>query len=224
MNQHFFRDLEQLKKDLLYMGALVEEAIRQAIAALCDRRGDLVEEVLRGDRRIDHQETHIEEVSLHVLALHQPVARDLRFILTVMKVCNELERMGDHAKNIAEAAEFLCDHDPLPVYRDLQSMSQSTLDMVTRSLDALVNLDTELARHVREQDDVVDNAYAATLQHLSEAMQSDPAVVERGLRALNAARNLERVADIATNIAKDVIFLVEGEIVRHRGDEQPAAR
>jgi len=218
MTVAFQRDLDHLKQELLSMGTKVEAAIRKSMAALVKQRPELVAEVISGDRAIDHQETAIEEGCLRVLALHQPVARDLRLILTVIKVNNELERMGDHAKNVAEAAEYLCKHESLPVYQDLDHMSVAAMRMVHEALQALIAQDTDLARHVRGEDDEVDDAYGDTLTHLSEVMQRSGDMVERGLHVMTAARNIERIADIATNIAKDVIFLVEGRIVRHRGD------
>ena len=215
MTAHFLNDLDHTYKDLLSMGGMVEDAIRKATSALVDRRAELVDVVIEGDKRIDASENNIEEHCLHMLALHQPVAKDLRIILTVMKVNNELERIGDHAKNIAEAADFLCKHEPITIYQELIQMSETTLEMLKDSLDALLKQDKDLAQAVRDRDDEVDAVYVSMMKHISADMEQYPQMVQRGLRAIAAARNLERVADIATNICKDVQFLVNGEIIRH---------
>jgi phosphate transport system protein len=213
---HLLRDLEHLKKEILTVGALVEEATDKAIAALVDRRAALAEEVLKGDDRIDHKEVEVEEECLKVLALHQPVAADLRFIVAVLKVNNDLERMGDLAVNVAERAAFLATHEPLPVALDFPAMGDMVRGMVRDVLDALVRLDTELARSVWSRDDHVDEMNRRMFHVLEDLMQRDPSTVERALHTLNASRQLERMADLATNIAEDVLFMVLGEVVRHR--------
>jgi phosphate transport system protein len=232
---HLQRDLERLKKELLDLGARVEEQVTRAISALTDRRTDLAEQVLQGDRAIDMKEILVEEECLKVLALHQPVANDLRFIVTVMKVNNDLERMGDLAVNVAERASYIATHDPLPVAMDFPGMGRKVQEMLRESLDALVRTDTALARKVCASDDVVDEYNRRMFDLLQPLMQSRPDAVRRAIHVLSASRHLERIADLATNIAEDVIFMVDGEVVRHRteqyGDEarpdapsEPSAR
>jgi len=213
---HLLRDLDHLRRQVLVVGSLVEEATEKAISALVDRRPALAEEVLRGDDRIDRKEVEVEEECLKVLALHQPVAADLRFIITVMKVNNDLERMGDLAVNVAERAAFLSTHEPLQVRVDFTAMGGLVRGMLHDGLDALVRLDTDLARAVWSRDDEVDVANRTIRETLEDLMQSDPSTVERALHTLSASRSLERLADHATNIAEDVLFMVLGEVARHR--------
>jgi phosphate transport system protein len=213
---HLLRDLEHLKKQVLAVGALVEEATDKAISALVDRRPGLAEEVIQGDDRIDRKEVEVEEECLKVLALHQPVAADLRFIITVLKVNNDLERMGDLAVNVAERAAFLSTHEPLPLRVDFPSMGDLVRGMLRDALDALVRLDTDMARQVWSRDDQVDAANRSIRESIEDLMESDSTTVERALHTLSASRNLERIADHATNIAEDVLFMVLGEVARHR--------
>lgn len=213
---HLHRDMDELKRELLATGGRVEEAIQQATTALHGRRGDLAREVMAGDAEIDRREVELEEMALKILALHQPVAVDLRFIAVVMKVNNDLERMADYAVNIAERAAFLVDHPPLRVPDRLEKMTDAALGMVRDSLDAFVNGDAKAAWEVTARDDVVDRYNVEIIQELRRTMEDDPATVERALHLFSASRYLERIADLATNVAEDVIYMVEGEIVRHR--------
>lgn len=216
MSKHLQRDLESLKRELLVMGSLVEESINKAITALAKRRPELAEEVLAGDDVIDQKEVKIDEECLKILALHQPVATDLRFVISVMKVNNDLERMGDLAINIAERASYLTVQEPIGVPLDFNRMLELVQEMVRESLDALVNLDTELASKVLRQDDEVDSINAAMFGLLEDLMYHNPETINRAIHTLSCSRHLERIADLATNIAEDVIFLVDGEVVRHR--------
>jgi phosphate transport system protein len=216
MTKHLLRDLEQLKKALLSVGAVVEGAIHAATTALLDRRTSLAEEVIKGDAEIDRREVAIEEDCLKILALHQPVALDLRFLITVLKVNNDLERMGDLAVNIAERALFLARHPPLPRPEGFDRMVDCARRMVDDCLRALVEQDTAVARRVLAADDEVDAIHRRMFDAMRDLMLRDPKNIERGINILSASRNLERIADQATNIAEDVLFLVEGEIIRHR--------
>jgi len=216
MSKHLQRDLDALKNEILAMGAMVEEATNKAIIALSDRRPELADAVRDGDSIIDQKEVEVEESCLKVLALHQPVAADLRFIVAVMKVNNDLERMGDLAVNIAKRASYLCSHPAISVSVPIQDLGDKVRTMVRESLDALVNLDVALAHRVRSEDDAVDNINAGFFVKLQAAMHADPDIIERAINLLSASRHLERIADHATNIAEDVIFMVEGEIVRHQ--------
>jgi len=216
MSKHLLHDLDQLKKDLLTMGSMVEEAANKAIASLVQRRPELAAEVLAGDDLIDRKELEVEDKCLKMLALHQPVAGDLRFIVGCIKVNNDLERMGDLAQNIAERAAFLATHDPLDVDLDFDRMVEQVRSMVSRGLDALVNLDTRLARAVCSEDDQVDHYNKQMFTQLQDLMARRPETIERAVQLLSVSRHLERIADLATNIAEDIVFMVEGEVIRHR--------
>ncbi|HEX9693155.1 MAG TPA: phosphate signaling complex protein PhoU [Gemmatimonadales bacterium] len=221
MSKHLERDLDLLRKSLLEVGTKVEAAAQTSIRALSERRADLAEAVIGRDNEIDRMEVLLEEECLKVLALHQPVASDLRFVIGVMKVNNDLERMGDQAVNIAERAIFLAEREPLGFPPDFHRMMDAVQKMVSSALDAHVNLDTGLARSVGRMDDEVDDIHRAMFDTLQQRMQEDPATVERAVAYLSASKELERIADLATNIAEDAVFMVEGEVVRHRGSEQP---
>ena len=166
------------------------------------------------------REVAIEEECLKILALHQPVASDLRFVVGVMKVNNDLERMGDQAVNIAEHAKFIAENPPLGVPLDYHRMADVVRTMVRSSLDAQVNRDTDLARKVCLMDDEVDQLHSGMFEVLEARMKQDPDEIERAVRYLSASRDLERIADLATNIAEDVVFMVEGEVIRHRDIDQ----
>ena len=215
MTIHFLRDLEKLKKEILTLGSMVEEATRKAIISLIERRPELAEEVIAGDSVIDAKELDVEDIVLKILALHQPVAIDLRFIIVVMKVNNDLERIGDLAANIAERSAYLIQHEPIDVQADLRKMTSAVLEMLRNSLDALVNSDAKLARKVIDQDNEVDEIHRKMWRGLQDLMCSDPAFAKRAATTQSAIYHLERIADHTTNIAEDVIFLTSGEVVRH---------
>ncbi len=215
MSKHMQRDLEFLKKQLLLMGGMVEEATDLAISAIIDRRSDLAIQVQAGDDAIDAKELEVEDHCLKMLALHQPVASDLRFLITVLKVNNDLERMGDLAKNIAERAAVLCEQPPIEGAQDFRRMAERVRWMVHECIDALVERDVERARKVCFDDREVDEENRRRFVQLQEVMKRDPANVERAVSLLSVSRHLERIADHATNIAEDVVFLVDGEVIRH---------
>jgi phosphate transport system protein len=215
MSKHLQRDLDRLQHDIVAMASSVEEAIQKAVHALEERRVDAAEEVIDGDRRIDEDENIVEEECLKMLALHQPVAIDLRRIVTALKVNTDLERMADLAEDIAERVVHLSGLPPVPVPVKLRRMTDLTVSMVRQSLDAFVNLDPGLARLVLRLDDEVDRYNKEIIAELIAAMRKAPEMVEPGLSLFSATRHLERIADHATNIAEGVIYLVEGEIVRH---------
>jgi phosphate transport system protein len=216
MAKHLERDLDDLQRDLLALAGLVEGAIYKAIQALQDRDVHLAREVIAGDTQIDREENHIDEECLKILALHQPVAVDLRRIISAMMINTDLERMGDLAEEMAERAVYLARPPLLPIPEKLQRMTDLTTMMVRQSLDAFVNLDTHVAHAVMRMDDEVDRYNEEIIAELIQAMKSSPTLVEAGLSMFSAVRQLERIADHATNIAEDVVYLVEGEIVRHR--------
>jgi phosphate transport system protein len=216
MSKHLERDLDNLQRDLLALASSVEEAIHKATHALQEREPRLAQEVIEGDSAIDEEENQIEDECLKMLALHQPVAVDLRRIVSALKINTELERMADLAEDIAERATHLAHLAEVPVSSKLQRMTDVTTAMVRQSLDAFVNLDARLARVVCRLDDEVDRFNHDIIEELIEFMQKAPELVEPGLSMFSAVRHLERIADHATNIAEDVVYLVEGEIIRHR--------
>jgi phosphate transport system protein len=216
MTKHLQRDLDILQRDILALATLVEEAIHRAIRALQDRDVELARAVIVGDSRIDREENHVNENCLKILALHQPVAVDLRRTAAAMMITTDLERMGDLAEDIAERAIHLARPPYLPIPDKLQRMTDLTTLMVRQSLDAFVNLDARQARIVWRLDDEVDRYQSEIIQDLIGVMQESPDLVEPGMSLFSATRHLERIADHATNIAEDVVYLVEGEIVRHR--------
>jgi phosphate transport system protein len=216
MGKHLQRDLDNLQRRLLGLAASVEEAIHKAITALQGRDAALAEEVIAGDGRIDEEENHVEEECLKILALHQPVAVDLRRIAAAMKINTDLERMADLAEDIAERAQALARKGPIPIPENLQRMTDLTTTMVRQSLDSFVGLDAHQARRVCRLDDEVDRYNKEIIDDLIAAMRRDPAMVEQSMSMFSATRHLERIADHATNIAEEVVYLVEGEIIRHR--------
>jgi phosphate transport system protein len=223
MAKHLERDLDNLQRDLLALAGLVESAIHKAIQAMQDRDVALAREVIAGDSQIDAEENHIDEECLKVLALHQPVAVDLRRIIAALLISTDLERMGDLAEEIAERALELARPPLLPIPQKLQRMTDLTTMMVRQSLDSFVNLDTPAAQTVMRLDDEVDRYNEDIIAELVQTMKEAPELVEPGLSLFSATRHLERIADHATNIAEDVVYLVEGEIVRHRPHPFPSA-
>jgi phosphate transport system protein len=216
MSKHLQRDLDDLQRDLLGLAASVEEAIHKAIRSLQERDVVLAQQVIAGDSEIDQEENHVEEECLKILALHQPVAIDLRRITAALKINTDLERMADLAEDIAERAQELARPPLIPVPDRLQRMTDLTTTMVRQSLDAFISLDAHLARLVCRLDDEVDRLNHDLIEELIQKMRESPELVTPGLSLFSATRHLERIADHATNIAEDVIYLVEGEIVRHR--------
>ena len=216
--KHLLRDLDNLKREMLGVGGMVEEALAKSARALTHRDAALAREVIEGDSRIDSKEVQIEEECLKILALHHPVATDLRLIITVLKVNNDLERMGDLAVNIAERATYLAQDSTglVPIPNEMDTMVVEVRAMVRDSLDAVVEANKTLAQEVRQRDDIVDDLNRTMFVDLRELMHNQHEAVDSATDILSASRNLERIADLATNIAEDVIFMVEGEVVRHR--------
>lgn len=217
MSLHLKRDMESLKKEILQLGDRVETAISNAILILNERRVELADNVFEEEKVINEKEVNIEENCLKILALHQPVAVDLRFIVVVLKVNNDLERMGDLAVNVAQRAVFLSNQEPIEwpsAFAD--TMSQSIRTMVQCSLNSLVQLDVDLAGKVIAMDSEVDDINRRMYAQMRVLMERDNANIERAVALLSTSRYLERIADLATNIAEDVIFMVEGEVVRHQ--------
>jgi phosphate transport system protein len=215
MSIHLQNEIENLKGKLLALAATAKDAVERAVRSVDQRDAALARAVVDGDFAIDRAEVELEEDCLKSLALYQPVATNLRVIITVMKIDNDIERIGDLAVNIAERALFLCSEAPTEAPSDLAKMQANVLAMLTGSLNALVQLDTKLAREVRARDDEVDDINRQLFREFSAAVRKHPEQVEALLSYLSVGRHLERIADYATNIAEDVIYLTEGEIVRH---------
>jgi phosphate transport system protein len=216
MAKHLHRDLDNLQRDILTLAGLVEGSIQKAIEALQKRDVRLANDVIAGDPQIDNEENHIEEECLKILALHQPVAVDLRRITAAMMINIDLERMGDLAEEIAERVQEMAKLPMFPIPAQLQNMTDLTTMMVRQSLDSFVNLNTPQARSVMRMDDEVDRYNEEIIDEVVRLMKTSPNLIEPGLSLFSATRHLERIADHATNIAEDVVYLVEGEIIRHR--------
>jgi phosphate transport system protein len=215
MVTHLHRDMAALRQEILTMGGLVEAALRDGTEALVKRQSDLARRVIAADSEIDRMEKEVDEECLKILALHHPVAGDLRFITAVMKINNDLERIADLAANVGERALDLMQLPTLDESLQFESMTETARDMLRTALDALVERDSGAALGVLQRDDLVDDINRRHFEVLERRMQDDPEAVRAGLLLLSASRNLERVADLATNIAEDVIFLVEAQDIRH---------
>jgi phosphate transport system protein len=219
MTKQFEHMLEEIMKQILHAGGVVEQAVDRSLRALLDRDAHAAVEVIEGDDRIDDLEVEIEKACLEVLLLHHPVASDLRLIAGVLKINSDLERIGDLAVNIAERAQVLAEVSHLPFRPDVTRMAAITKRMLRKGLDALVARDSRLALRVWEMDAEPDRLYREIIGQTSRFMQEHPDRIGDALHLLGAFRNLERIGDHATNIAEDVIFVVEGRIVRHRIEE-----
>ena len=215
MTKHFLRELEAIKKRILTLGALVEDRVLMASKAIEEVDGAAAAEIIRLDYEIDEMEVEIEEECLKVLALHQPVAVDLRFIIAVIKINGELERIGDQAVNIAQRIEVIAKRPKPPFMFDYTVMSEKAVRMLKMSLDAMVNLDVDLAFKVITLDDEVDQIKKDAYDKIKQAIRELPERVGYYINLLLISRHLERLADHATNIAEEVIYLVEGQIFRH---------
>jgi len=215
MPVHLKRDIDNLKKKILFLGARVEENLRNAVKALLDRDAILALGVIKGDTEIDKLEVEIEEDCLKILALYQPVAIDLRFIVAVLKINNDLERVGDLAVNIAERAENLTRRQKIKFPPELQQMLDKSQNMLRLSLDSLVNLDAETAATVCGLDNEVDELNRVMYDKIKEEIKNNPDNTTACIMMLTISKFLERIGDQATNIAEDVIYMAKGKIVRH---------
>jgi len=216
----FEEDLETLKQRLLRMGAIVEDHVHRAIVALVERRLDLAQQVVISDQDVNDLQMEIDDRALRLLALQNPMATDLRLVTAAMKISSDLERIGDQAVNIAQNVVRLLAYAPLKPTIDLPRMAEIAEAMTRDALDAFVRKDIELARKVLMRDDEVDDMKDQVFRVLLTYMMADPGTIERALSLILTSRNIERIADHATNIAEDVIFLVEAKDVRHRREEQ----
>jgi phosphate transport system protein len=218
MSRHLEREIEQLKKAIIALSTRVEETLASAICSVERKDAQLAQKVIGDDHLIDSMEIDIEEECLKILALHQPVASDLRFIVAVLKINNDLERIGDIAANIAERSVSLAQFDNIDVsFIDFAFMVKKVRTMLKNSLDSLVNLDSALAYSVCLSDDEIDAMNSANFDRSNKELQKKPGKFPWLTHVLSISRSLERIADHATNIAEDVIYMIEGVIVRHRG-------
>jgi phosphate transport system protein len=220
MERHFERDLNELKERILWMGSLAERAVHQAIHAVLEGHASLADKVLEEEPAINELQVEIDDRVVQLLALQQLMAADLRFVLAVSRINNDLERIGDQAVNVAQSAQRILRHPRVKPYVDLPRMSELAEGMVRDSLNALVHGNVELARSVLVRDDQVDALRDQIFRELLSYMMGDSAVVFQAFELIMVAKNLERVADHATNIAEDVIYIVAGHDVRHSGVER----
>ena len=218
MSKHIRIEIEKLKKAILTVGTSVEESLFQAVKALDTRNAQLATEVIDGDPKIDIMEVELEEECLKVLALHQPVAIDLRLIISILKINNDLERVGDLSVNIAERALYLAKSSREKPLFDFSEMTSKVMEMLKNSLDALVKENAQLAHEVCRTDDVVDSMNRDFFLRIHKEIRERPEDVEYLIHQLSISRHLERIADQATNIAEDVIYMIEGEIIRHKAE------
>ncbi len=218
--RHFEQQLEALKGKLLEMSALVENSVYRSIQAVVERNQDLANLVLENEERINDLEIEIDEDAIRLIALQQPVAADLRLITAAVKINNDLERMGDLAVSIAERALNLIQTPNAETAIDIPHIASLVQSMVRKALDSFVNRDADLARSVLVSDDEVDSLRTAHYQELISFMETNPTYIPQAFQLLSIVRNLERIADHATNIAEDVLFLVKGIDVRHRNEER----
>jgi phosphate transport system protein len=216
--RHFQQELEQLKAKLLEMSALVESAVYRSVQGVVEKNEELAHQVLRNEARINQLEIEVDEMAIGLLALQAPMAADLRLITSAIKINNDLERMGDLSVSMAEAALGLSKEPMIRPSIDIPYIAGLAQGMVRKALDAFVNRDAELARSVLASDDAVDNLRTASYHELMSFMENNPSQIPQALRLLGVVRNLERIADHATNIAEDVLFLVKGIDVRHHNE------
>ena len=220
MSKHLQTDVDNLHRSLMSLFGVVEQMIDKSLRALCDRQVELVREVVETDHRVDGLEVAIEEDCLKILALHQPVAADLRRITTVLKINYDLERIADLACNIGERAVGIHEYPYFPIPEQMPLMVRKATAMVRMALDSFVDGDSQLAREVIVCDQEVDDFNLAVILELRALMKQDVTMLEPALHCFSASRNIERIADHAENIAEDVIYLVDGDIVRHHKKQQ----
>ena len=225
-HRHFHDQLNAVKTRLLTMSGEAEAAVSVAVEALLERDPAKARAVITGDRAIDRMEMEIEETCINLLALQQPMARDLRMLTSALKIANDLERVGDHAVNIAQSAERLAQARPIAPEPELVEMARLAREMLSDALEAFIRGDAAEAREICRRDDKVDHLNRSTFRILLTHMMEDPHTIGSGMELFLVSRNLERIADLATNVAEDVVFLVEGKSIKHhaedRGDPRPS--
>ncbi|MBA3659904.1 MAG: phosphate signaling complex protein PhoU [Gemmatimonadales bacterium] len=222
-HRHFHEELSHVKIRLLTMSGEAEAALSLAVEALLERDADKALRVIAGDRIVDGMEVEIEETCISLLALQQPMARDLRMLTSAMKIANDLERVGDHAVNIAQSAERLIQSRPIAPEPEIVEMARLARDMLSDALEAFIRGDARAGREVCRRDDKVDALHRSVFRILLTHMMEDPHTIGSGMELFLVSRNLERVADLATNIGEDVVFLVEGKSIKHHAEEPASA-
>ena len=220
MTKHFRKELEKIKKQFLTLGCMVEESVQMSVNAVANNTAELADRIIKKDLEIDEKEVEIEEECLKVLALHQPVAIDLRFLIAVIKINNDLERIGDQAVNIAQRVKVIAKSKQPDFFFDYSSMGEKVQTMLKMSLDALINMDDDIAWNVLRLDDEIDQIQKEAYDRIKSAMGEHTTRLGYFINFLLISRHLERMADHTSNIAEEVIYLIEGEIVRHAQHER----
>jgi phosphate transport system protein len=220
MERHFQKELESLKTTLIKMASLAEEAVGESIRSLIEQDRALAKRIIEGDVRINTLEIEIDNAIVDLLALQQPVAVDLRFILATTRINQDLERIGDHAVNIAESDLNLAIFPMKELLLDLPRMAEIAQTMLKNAIDGFIHNDAALERSVLVQDDLVDDLNRKMTQVVMDKMKQDQSLIEAGIDIIRVSRNLERIADLATNIAEDVIFITQARIVKHHAEEK----
>jgi len=219
VKEHFAEQLEELRRNIILMGGEVERQIHRAIEALIEVDPEKARAVIAADRDIDRMEMKVEDLAVQLLALQQPVAVDLRFLIAALKINNDLERIGDHAVNIAEGAERLAGQKPFKPFIDIPYMAEVAETMLKQSLDAFVNRDAALAKQVLKKDDILDEKNVSIIRELLTYMAEYPTLITYCIELISISKNLERVGDLATNICEDTIFIAEARWVKHHAVE-----
>lgn len=213
--------LTGLKKELIEYAALIEGMIEKSIKGLLEKDKEILNEVIEKDElKANNLEVEIDEMCTNMIAQYDPMAKDLRTILMILKMNNDLERLGDHAVNIAQSAIYLIERPAVKKFIDIPRLAREVISMLRDSIDSFIKEDVKLSKQVCERDDIVDGLKAQIFRELITYMASDPATIERSLNIMRIANNLERISDLSTNISEEVIFMVEGRIIKHHKDEQ----
>jgi len=218
-HRHFHDELSQIKVRLLTMSGEAEAALRLAVEALLERNTEKAKQVIAGDKVVDAMEVEVEEACIDLLALQQPMAKDLRMLVAAIKIANDLERVGDHAVNLAQSAERLARSRPIAPEPEIIEMARLAREMLSDALEAFVRGDAAAGREVCRRDDKVDALNRSVFRILLTHMMEDPHIIGAALELFLVSRNLERVADLATNIGEDVVFLVEGKSIKHHAED-----
>lgn len=209
-----------LKKKLIDMASLAEDMVKNSIKGLIEKRKEILEKVIKEyEPKMNELEIELDELCTNLIALYQPKAGNLRTILMILKMNNDLERVGDLAVNISESALYLIERPPVKPLIDIPRMAEESINMLKNAIDSFINKDAELAKSVCEKDTIVDGLRDQVLRELITYMSSDPTTIERAIHLIRISRSLERIADLSTNICEDVIFMVEGKVIKHHKDE-----
>jgi len=213
------KKLTELKKKLVWEASLAEDMVKKSVQGLVERNKEVLEKVINEyEPKMNELEIEMDEFCINLIALHQPEAGNLRTILMVLKMNNDLERIGDLAVNISESALFLIEKPPVKPLIDIPRMAEETINMLKDAVDSFINKDVNMAKSVCERDEIVDNLRDQIFRELITYMSSDPSTIERSIHLIRISRSLERIADLATNISEDVIFMVNGKVIKHRKD------